>query len=347
MLTEIDNLQFSSLNKKAIQELKKQGIVTFGQLVELVEKRSKYLKNFNINCKKVREECQSYSQKMGQESFAFTHKPLIIPPMGMVLNPNDNEVIMQRRFDTKQERQDLTELAHDLEPELPDEYFLMDKMQAIRNQGNLGSCVGFGSISAREFLVQKELSPGYGYRGAKMIDGYPNLEGSWQEFSFEFMYRYGAVTEKEYSYQKCLNNECIKPYLNKAKEFKINGYVDLMVSPENLALVLKAALSGHLVPEIGSRPVSISLELYESFCDWSAYTTGLIPVPIEGEKTVGGHAMCVAGYTTLYGVKYFIVSNSWGKDFAKDSPLELPGYALIPEAYIAKGGLTHELIIPY
>jgi hypothetical protein len=56
--------------------------------------------------------------------------------------------------------------------------------------------------------------------------------------------------------------------------------------------------------------------------------------------------MCVCGYTTIYDVNYFLVINSWGEEFANENPLGLPGYALIPEAYIAKPGLVGELLLP-
>jgi C1A family cysteine protease len=67
---------------------------------------------------------------------------------------------------------------------------------------------------------------------------------------------------------------------------------------------------------------------------------------MDSEERQGGHAMCVCGYTTIYDVNYFLVINSWGEEFAKENPLGLPGYALIPESYIAKPGLVGELLLP-
>ena len=60
----------------------------------------------------------------------------------------------------------------------------------------------------------------------------------------------------------------------------------------------------------------------------------------------GGHAMCLAGYvddSSYPGGGYFIARNSWSDDkWAPDSP-EMPGYALLPYAYVADFG--HEGIV--
>lgn len=55
----------------------------------------------------------------------------------------------------------------------------------------------------------------------------------------------------------------------------------------------------------------------------------------------GGHALCLAGYVddeTYLGGGYFIARNSWSdKRWAPESP-EMPGYALLPYAYVAELG---------
>ncbi|MFW8589269.1 C1 family peptidase [Glaciecola sp. 2405UD65-10] len=346
IFTPIDELNFASLTRQHAATLKRSGIATFAHLNEALRRESKQPKLYGIQTKALREDCMQYEKKVTRGNLAYNKGPIIVPPMGMVLDAKDSPTIMQRRQNTQSERLALSQLAQSLEDELPKEYLLNDLMQDVRNQQYLGSCTGFGSINSREFLVQLALSPGFAYRGAKMLDGYPYLEGSWQEFAFEFMVKHGAVLESEYPYEMCLNEECIEPYLDIATTFAISSYVDLMVEHEYLVSVLKAALSGYLMPELGPQPVSISVAVYESFCDYAAYSTGLIPVPLASEKQEGGHAMCVCRYTSLYGVDYFLVINSWGKSFAQNSPLGLPGYALIPAAYIATPGLVGELLMP-
>ena len=66
------------------------------------------------------------------------------------------------------------------------------------------------------------------------------------------------------------------------------------------------------------------------------------------DKIRGGHALCLAGYVdddSYPGGGYFIARNSWSADkWAPDSP-EMPGYALIPYAYIAAYGHQHEGVV--
>ena len=66
------------------------------------------------------------------------------------------------------------------------------------------------------------------------------------------------------------------------------------------------------------------------------------------DKIRGGHALCLAGYVdddSYPGGGYFIARNSWSADkWAPDSP-EMPGYALVPYAYIAAYGHQHEGVV--
>lgn len=66
------------------------------------------------------------------------------------------------------------------------------------------------------------------------------------------------------------------------------------------------------------------------------------------DKIAGGHALCLAGYAdnpSYPGGGYFIARNSWSEDkWAPDSP-EMPGYALLPYAYIADSELSQEGIV--
>ena len=60
------------------------------------------------------------------------------------------------------------------------------------------------------------------------------------------------------------------------------------------------------------------------------------------DKIRGGHALCLAGYVdddTCPGGGYFIARNSWSDSkWAPESP-EMPGYALLPYAYVTDLGL--------
>jgi len=342
LLTPISQLKLG-FSASQVNFLQRQGVNTLGQFYEILQRHSSAMAKAGFSSSLL-QQCRQLYRCFTQE-MNFGSCIEFLPPLGFILDPKDSPTLMKHRADTQDDRLKLANYARALEDELPREYLLTDSMQEVRNQLNLGACTGFGSTSAREFLEGKALSPGFAYRGAKMLDGMPNVEGSYQEYCYQFFVEYGQLPEHAYDYERCLCNEDITPYLGDAKRFKINNYLDLMVEPKYLSVVLKAALCGMLTDEITPRPVSISLAVYESFVGDSARRFGLIPIPFEGETLHGGHAMSVAGYTELYGTTYFVVQNSWGESWAKDNPLELPGYALISEGFITQNGLVGELLM--
>lgn len=338
-VTQLDT-RFSS---KQYSFLQSKGIGTLGQFYEALQKNPLVMAKADFPVSLIQTFRQKY--EVLRDVLNFGNCIEFLPPLGLILDPKDSPELMKHRADTQADRLKLANVAKKFEAELPREFLLTDLMRKVPNQLSLGSCTGFGSTSAREFQEAITLSPGFAYRGAKMIDGMPHVEGSYQEYCYRFFVEYGHLPEHEFDYDKCLCNEDIKPYLSKAKRFKIDSYLDLIVEPKHLSLVLKAALCGMLTNDITPRPVSISLAVYDSFVGESARQFGLISIPFEGETLQGGHAMAVAGYTELYDTTYFVVQNSWGETWAKDNPIGLPGYALIPEGFINQRGLVGELLM--
>ena len=167
--------------------------------------------------------------------------------------------------------------------------------------------------------------------------------------AFEFMYSHGAILEKAYPYVTCMqdvkDNKSLLEYLPFAGWRRIPAYLDLLTQPELLVDLIKAVLCGQLLRGIPPKPVAISVAVYDSFTDASAFRYGFIPLPLEGEDLHGGHAMCICGYTWYNGQEYFIAQNSWGDDWAQYNPLGLPGYALIPPQFISAKNMVWELFI--
>ncbi len=69
--------------------------------------------------------------------------------------------------------------------------------------------------------------------------------------------------------------------------------------------------------------------------------SGKWTIPLNAEAPVGYHAITIFGYrddpsAIHVGGGYFIARNSWGEEYACDSPIGKPGYTLIPYAYAAE-----------
>jgi C1A family cysteine protease len=231
---------------------------------------------------------------------------------------------------------------------------LTDWMTPVGDQGHLGSCTGWGSTANRELLAQERLAPLFAYALAKYLDGRPDLEGSWQYFCFEGFVRFGHLREADYPYTDRPAGLPVEPYLAQAATFQSEGFADVLLDPADMhlqPLLLKAILAGRLNDTLGPQPVSTSVAVYASWDAASTALYGLVTLPLEGERLLGGHALCIAGYIDamdpdgLYGMDYFVVKNSWGPRWAAENPLGLPGYALIPAAYFTQPSLHWEALV--
>jgi C1A family cysteine protease len=83
--------------------------------------------------------------------------------------------------------------------------------------------------------------------------------------------------------------------------------------------------------------------VYESFESAGVASTGVVPMPENGEQTLGGHAVVCVGYNdgpkVVNGIpaQHFVVRNSWGSAWG------VQGYAFFPYAYLTNGSLCDDL----
>lgn len=225
---------------------------------------------------------------------------------------------------------------------LPSKYFLHKKMQPVANQGSHPFCTGFAGNAAREYNLQNQFSDTYLYRGAKEIDGHPNIGGSWLYYVLKHTYQKGHVRPRDYSFSDCVQQKPTHLLAHKARPHRASGFASLLESISSLdkmPKLIKSILSGQLSKNLAPHPIPISIKLYKGFESYSAHREGLIPMPFPGEKVVGGHAMVIVGFidkddpNNPFDVTYFLVRNSWSETWAAQNPLGIPGHALIPQAY--------------
>ncbi len=344
---KVSFLKTSTLPVHLINSLAEYGIVTTIQLFEKQSTQAKQLETITgVNSDKLKKLLKKHLGTPPELS-SLTCGQFALPPLtGLMEYQHDSPILMQRWQAMASERHRLSAAVQRLvkEYELPLKMDLTPHLPPVGNQGPWGTCVGWGSTAAREFPVAPQLSPGWAYRGAKQLDGHPDVEGSWLNFAFEFFYKYGHIPEDIYSYQDAIQQKPMEPFYKKAATYKIDGFIDLMLDDEDMhlmPLLLKALLSGVLFPEMGPHPVAIGVAVYESVSSASTYRTGLWTLPLPGEKPAGGHAMTIVGYIdathpdTPFDDTYFLVRNSWGEQWAAGNPFGYPGHALIPARYFA------------
>lgn len=74
--------------------------------------------------------------------------------------------------------------------------------------------------------------------------------------------------------------------------------------------------------------VMFGFSVYDSISE--ATQSGEIPVPVEGDRLRGGHAVVMCGYDDAKNGGSFLIRNSWGTDWGED------GYGWLPYDYVRR-----------
>ena len=203
----------------------------------------------------------------------------------------------------------------------------------VKSQGELGACTAFSLTSIMEYIVKTgsgndiDLSELFLYYNTRLGDGTENLNtGTSIHDAIQALSKYGICLEEYMHYDPASLTE--KP----SEEAYADGKGRIVIEAKNVERKLddiKSALSD-------GYPVAISLNITENFGD---VNKGFVSTPTTDEidNIKGSHAMVICGYSDKE--KFFIVRNSWGKDFGD------AGYCYIPYMYIGDTRLLNAAYI--
>jgi C1A family cysteine protease len=214
--------------------------------------------------------------------------------------------------------------------DLPNYIDWSGKMSPVKNQGGLGSCVGFATAAMKEFQEQMEhekevaegkaytreqdsydLSEAWIYWNCKKIDSWPDSEGTSIRVAMKVLQKIGVPCEKAYPYSDIYKGS---PE-TWAKMIAKWGLIDSYYRCNNLQELKAGLVNGPVVLGIGC--------FREIF---SVGTNGVVPYPANPNEMLGGHAICAVGFNDDRQLVKF--KNSWGTTWGKD------GYGYLPYRYI-------------
>jgi len=220
-------------------------------------------------------------------------------------------------------------------------------MPPIRNQGDRGTCVAHATCALLEYRFghrgplpnSQDYSEQFQYWNCKQHDGIPNQEGTFLSVSVPLLFTDGCCKESTWPYNPVVipNDEAQGPpppaALQAAPLFKISKFNQL-----------NARAVAEIKTELAQgRPVAITVPVFD-YCWFNSETrsSGDITLPIPGDITNEGHAVCLVGYEDLLGEEElgggrFLVRNSWDALWGVNNPLGA-GYGTIPYSYITTYG---------
>jgi C1A family cysteine protease len=207
--------------------------------------------------------------------------------------------------------------------QLPTSVDLRNQCPPVYDQGALGSCTANCLAGAYQYDLRKQKKTDFMpsrlfiyYNERVLINTVNSDSGAYIRDGIKTMNNEGVCPETDWPYD--ISKFTKKPSAacyRKASKCQIRSYQRLV----NTLDQLKGCLAE-------GYPFVFGFTVYESFMTQQVAQTGIMPMPQQGEKTRGGHAVLAVGYDDSKNA--FIVRNSWNTNWG------IKGYFYMPYAYM-------------
>ena len=236
------------------------------------------------------------------------------------------------RRDLPDKRDKLFETNYLLSVEKPvDKVDLREKCPKIYNQGELGSCTANAIACAIQFdeikqnLDSQVPSRLFIYYNERDIEGNVDRDtGSSLRDGVKCINKIGYCNETQWPYdiQKFTEKPEQSCY-DYARKHKSLSYKKVQQDEEHIKSVLNMGF-----------PIVFGISVYESFESEEVAKTGIVQLPKNHEKMLGGHAIVIVGYDEEK--RLFTFRNSWGEDWGDK------GYGYLPYDYVCDKDLASD-----
>jgi C1A family cysteine protease len=190
-------------------------------------------------------------------------------------------------------------------------------LPTIYDQSKLGSCTANAIAAAFEYDQNDQDLPKFSpsrlfiYYNERVIEGTVMFDaGASIRDGIKSINKVGICPEEDYPYDisKFKQTPTKKAYEDALEHRSLNyRCIDIDIGE------VKKAISIHL-------PVIVGFSVYESF--EKIGKDGIMPIPEEGEKLLGGHAVLIVGYDD--DKEHLIVRNSWGDKWGDNGYFYMP-----------------------
>ena len=238
---------------------------------------------------------------------------------------------MKRVYNLKIERQpfqrmNFRKLVSPL-AKLPSFVDLRPKMPAPYDQGTLGSCTANALCGVMQYdvpaLQGSRLFLYYNER--KLEHDIPDDAGASLSDGIAVLRKYGLCEEADWPYD-ITKFAVAPPKLCYAKALKRRA-IDVSNIMNDVNAMKTSLVSGF--------PFVVGIKVYDTFESDEVAKTGLVPMPTEHDKELGGHAVVCVGYDDSRQV--WIMRNSWGEAWGDK------GYFYLPYTYLLDSSLSSDL----
>ena len=201
----------------------------------------------------------------------------------------------------------------------------------IYNQGSLGSCTANALSAAFQFGQKKQKKSSFMpsrlflyYNERVMINTVNSDSGAYIRDGIKSLNKNGICKESLWPYVESKFTDKPPPACySQALKNQVVSYRRLT----NTLNTIKGCLAEGF-------PFVFGFTVYESFMTAQVAKTGIMPMPKSSEESVGGHAVCAAGYDDSK--QAILVRNSWGGGWG------IKGYFWMPYAYISNTNMADD-----
>ncbi len=207
--------------------------------------------------------------------------------------------------------------------QLPEKVSLERFAPIAQDQGQQGSCVGWGSTYAARTILESVVtgqnpdkiafSPAYTYNQIGLED----CQGTYINKAMDLLTNNGSVPYNDFPYDE---NSCAKQpdgYIKKdAARFKMKGANRLSISGDDYTIDVNA-IRENLAH---NAPVVIGMSVGGTFMQEMEGKEVWIPSNSDYDQNgFGGHCMCIIGYDDRFFEKdgAFLIQNSWGPKWGR------------------------------